>query len=124
MGVIFPLFGVPFVLVGLYMIFGRFIVDSVRRRKTFYGLTNNRIIIVSGIFSRKIKSLSLKTLTDVSLTEKNDRTGTITFGSQHPMATWNTGMSWPGMPQMTPSFEMIEDAKNIYNKIREAQKED
>jgi len=121
--IIFPLFGLPFVLVGLYIIFGRFIVDSKRRAKTFYGLTDQRIIVVSGLFSRKIKSMNLRTLSDVSLSEKSDRTGTITFGPAHPMSAWFGNMSWPGMPQAGPSFEMIQDAKKVYEQLREAQSE-
>ena len=118
---IFPLFGLPFVIVGLYMIFGRFIVDSKRRSKTVYGLTNQRIIVVSGLFSLKVKSMSLRTLSDVSLSEKSDRTGTITFGPSHPMSWWFGTMSWPGMPPVGPSFEMIQDAKTVYEQVREAQ---
>lgn len=119
--IIFPLFGLPFVVVGLYMIFGRFIVDSKRRRKTFYGLTDQRIIVISGLFSRKIKSMNLRTLSDISLSEKSDRTGTITFGPIHPMSAWFGNMSWPGMPHAGPSFEMIQDAKKVYAELREAQ---
>ena len=119
--IIFPLFGIPFVIVGLYLIFGRFIVDSNQRKKTFYGLTNQRIIIISGVFSRKVESLNLKTLTNISLKEKSDRSGTINFGQNNPLSWWFGGMAWPGMPKSGPSLEMIEGAKEVYEKIREAQ---
>ncbi len=76
----FALWGIPFVLVGLYFVFGRFLVEAKGREKTYYGVTDERIIIVSGLFSRKVKSLNLRTLSDVSLTEKADGSGTITFG--------------------------------------------
>ena len=59
---LFLLWGIPFVLVGLYFIVGRFVVDARQREKTCYGVTNERVIIVSGIFSRKVKTLSLRTL--------------------------------------------------------------
>lgn len=117
----FMLWGIPFVLVGLYIIFGRFIVDAKQRERTFYGVTNQRVVIVSGLTSRKVKSLNLRTLSDVSLSEKSDRSGTITFGPSHPMSGWWGGTTWPGMPQAVPSFEMIPDAKNVYEKIREVQ---
>ena len=51
------LFGVPFVLVGLFMVFGRFILDARQRANTVYGITEHRIIIKSGIFSKSIKSI-------------------------------------------------------------------
>jgi hypothetical protein len=120
-GIIFPLFGIPFVIIGLYFIFGRFIVDAKHRTNTYYGLTDQRIIIVSGIFSRKVKSMNLRTLTDISLDEKANGTGTITFGPTNPMAQWNRSFAWPGMTEMTPSFEMIQNAKEIYEKTRNAQ---
>lgn len=118
---IFPLFEIPFVIVGLYMIFGRFLVDARTRAKTYYGVTTKRVIILSGIFAREISSLDLRTLTDVALTERSDRSGTITFGPQHPFAWMYGGMQWPGMGRFgLPSLEMIEDARLVYKLIREA----
>ena len=120
----FALFGVPFVLVGLYIIVGRFFYDAKRRENTFYGLTNQRVIIISGVFSRNAKSLNLKTLSDISLTQKAGGYGTISLGSQpfgFPFTSWGMS-SWPGMP-VAPSFEMIKDAKSVYDMIRKVQQE-
>jgi hypothetical protein len=120
----FRLWGIPFVLIGLYLIAGRFFVDAKQREKTFYGLTNERIIIISGIFSRNIKSLNLKTLSEINLDEKSDGSGTIAFGSNYlPAARW-VGNGWPGSNQCTPpSFELIKRVKEVYELIRRAQNE-
>lgn len=122
-GYVFPLFGIPFVLIGLYLIFGRFVHDSKRRANTFYGLTNQRAIMISGLFNKEVKSLNLASLSDVSLTEKGDMSGTITFGQENLMTNFLFANNFPGMGMNTvPKFELIENAKEVYNKIREQQK--
>lgn len=121
-GVIFPLFGIPFVLIGLYMIVGRFFYDSKKRTKTFYGLTDQRVVIVSGIFNKDVKSLSLKAMSDVSLSEKQNGSGTIVFGQENPMMAMFMGGGMPGMGgSMTPKFEHIDHARQVYNQIRAQQ---
>jgi len=116
------LWGIPFILIGLYIVFGRFIVDALNRRRTFYGVTSERIIIVNGLFSQRTKSLNLRTLSDISLSERGDGRGTITFGPTHPMGRW-TPAGWPGTSQyMAPAFDMIDRAKEIYDLIRQTQK--
>ena len=118
----FMLWGIPFVLVGLYIVGGRFFVDARTRQRTFYGVTSERVIITSGLFSRQTKSLPLRALSDISLTGHADGNGTITFGPQHPMAQRHPS-GWPGAGRYAaPAFEMIECAKNIYDLIRETQR--
>src|SRR5512145_2674932 len=39
----FKLWGIPFVLVGLYLTVGRFFFDAKKRANTIYGLTSDRI---------------------------------------------------------------------------------
>jgi len=114
---------IPFVLAGLYILFGRFIVDAMRRERTAYGVTDQRVIIISGYFSRRVQSLNLGTLSDLSLSEKRNRSGTITFGPSHPMSSmWGYGWpSWAGAGHSTSMFETIEDAREVYDLIRRAQ---
>ncbi|MCB0320037.1 MAG: PH domain-containing protein [Bdellovibrionales bacterium] len=118
---IFPLFGLPFVLVGLYMVFGRFLVDKAQREKTTYGVSSERVIIKSGLFSSTVKSLNLRTLSDITLKERKDGSGTITFGASHPMFAMFEGMNWwPGTNQyQSPSFDSIREAKKVYDTIRQ-----
>jgi len=114
----FALWGIPFVLFGLYFTVGRFFGDAWRRTRTAYALTNERIIIRS---ATSMKSLNLRTLSDVTLTERADGSGTITFGP-NPFPPWMTGgMQWPGIAQ-APSFELIPSARQVYAQIRDAQR--
>jgi hypothetical protein len=119
----FVLWGVPFVLVGLYMIVGRFFADAKQRAHTFYAVTNERILIVSGLLTQKVRSLNLRTLPDLSLSESRNAEGTISFGSGSPFASMFGGFSgWPGMnSRLGPRFEQIENAKAVYEIIRKAQ---
>jgi hypothetical protein len=50
----------PFVLVGIYLIFGRFLVEAKQGERTFYGVTDERVLVVAGLFGRKVQSLSLR----------------------------------------------------------------
>ncbi|MBT8158973.1 MULTISPECIES: hypothetical protein [Arthrobacter] len=45
---LFIIWGIPFVVVGLYFIFGRFIFKKRRKIATIYGLTNSRAIVCTG----------------------------------------------------------------------------
>jgi hypothetical protein len=120
--VFFCLWGIPFVLVGLYLVFGRFLVDRNQREHTFYGITNERVVIASGIVRRTVKSLNLRTLTDMSLTEWRDGSGTITFGQSSFFPWWFQGTAWPGMHANVPTFERIPNAKELYEMLRTAQR--
>lgn len=116
--ILFRLFGVPFVLIGLFLLFGRFFTDAHTRSRTCYGITNERILILGGLFNRQIKSLLLQSLTDVTLNERKDGIGTITFGPTWILA--NQGES--ASPRTLPSFDLIPNAREVFRTIQEAQK--
>lgn len=122
-GVFFALWGVPFVLIGLYFMIGRFWGDAWQRARTVYGVTDNRVIIRSGLFSDSLTSLALDTLADVRLTERKDGSGTISFGPTNPWYPWGGIPGWPGMGRyQSPKFDMIPDARDVFNLVRTSQK--
>jgi hypothetical protein len=119
----FMLWGIPFLVVGVYITIGRFFADAYIRSKTSYGVTNERILIVAGLFNRTVKTLPLHNLSEVAVQHHADGTGTITFGPSLPFASWYRGFAWPGMDQrLPPAFERIPDAKQVYDLIRQAQR--
>ena len=119
----FGIFRILFVLIGLYIMVGRFWVDARQRASTVYAITSERVVIVSGILSRRVKSLSIDTLSDVSLTERSGGGGLITFGSTPFPYGWLVGTSWPSFGQSSvPNFELPDRAREIYELIREARR--
>lgn len=118
------LWGIPFVLIGLHMLVGRFFTDARIRKNTFYGLTDERIVIISGWFKKRVTSINLRTLDEVSLSEHSDGSGTIVFGNAPLASASMSGLSLPGANQpQTPRFEFIKDARTVYEQIRAAQKD-
>ncbi len=110
---------IPFVLAGFYILIGRFFVDAITRSKTEYAVTNRRAIIVSGLFSRSIKSIDLRSTSEIALNERGDKSGTITFGAT-PFGWWMQRNPWGfGSSSATPSFEMIEDVRGVYRTIEQ-----
>jgi Bacterial membrane flanked domain. len=121
--VFFALWGIPFVLAGIYIILGRFFVDSYQRSRTFYAVTDHRVLIVSGLFNREIKSLSLSNLSEMSLQERADGSGSILFGPSNPLYAMWAGTSWPGMSKrMAPAFDLVEDVRHLYEVLRATQR--
>jgi hypothetical protein len=116
----FRLWGIPFVLIGIYIVIGRFFADALRRGQTYYGVTNDRIVIVSRLFQRNVKSLDLRTLGELTLQEDSSGNGTITFGQPNP---WWQGLLGSGDGRNSaPCLEMIPDVKSVYQRILVAQR--
>jgi len=111
---IFPLWGIPFVVIGLYMIFGRFFYDAAVRKKTWYGLTDRRLIVVKSFFNRGVTSFDHDSLTNLNLVERGDGSGDILFGSPDPGQ-----FSRQSRRYVVPGFYLLPDARQIYNQIRQ-----
>lgn len=116
------LYGIPLVVIGLYLVVGRLYVDAQQRALTLYGVTDQRVIVVHGLFRRKIKWFAVRDITP-TLTERPDKTGTIHFG--RPPQTF-VGLEMPssaGLTYANPNcFDLVENARKVYDVIVSAQK--
>lgn len=68
---------VPFVAIGFYMALGRFIANARKRKKTFYVVTNKKIMRKVG---SKIDMMDIKHLPSVTVIAHKNGNGTIEFG--------------------------------------------
>ncbi|HKF43220.1 MAG TPA: PH domain-containing protein [Thermoanaerobaculia bacterium] len=112
--------GVPLLLIGVYMMVGRFFLDAWQRARTWYGLTNQRVLIVSLFARRNVKSLNLRALSAVTLSERGDGVGSITFGPVPPSWPYR-GAHLPGMSPQPPRFDNIPQAREVFDQIRRLQ---
>jgi hypothetical protein len=124
----FLLFGAVFVAVGFHIVVGRFFTDAWRRKRTYYALTTDRVLIVKTGSSREVTSLDLARLSDLSLREASGGSGTIILGSiPGPfggMQSWFAGSGWPGMSRyMPPAFESIPGVRRVYDSLCAARDE-
>jgi|SRR5271165_469600 len=107
----FKLWGIPFVLVGAYLIAGRFFVDAYLRSHTTYALSDEAAYIVrDGMLPRTI-TVTAASISPIELRAKSDGSGTITFGPKPMMPTVPGWPSWFAAP---PTFEAIPDAAEVY----------
>ena len=116
----FSIVGVPLLAIGVYMMEGRFVVDVRQRARTWYGLTNQRALIVSVFGRRNVKSLNLRALSAVTLSERPNGVGSITFGPVPPSWPYR-GAQIPGMSNLAPRFDNIPEARAVFDQIRKLQ---
>ena len=122
----FPLFGVPFVLIGLYMVAGRFLYKKWKRQRTYYAVTNKRILVVKNSKRRDLQGAYLETIPVVNKSIRRDGRGTITFGNSTPGA-WmyeDSGFDFMGAyyAERAPTFRDINDAEKVYRLVVDLRK--
>ena len=73
----FGIWGIPFILVGLYMVFGRFLHTAYLRKHTAYVITNKKIIRKRG---KRVDMLGAGNMPSTHITTFADGSGNIRFG--------------------------------------------
>jgi len=121
------LWGIPFVVIGQYMIWGRFLYTAWRKGRTYYAVTNKRAIVLNTAPSRKLTDRSLRNLESVSISTRSDGIGTIEFS---PVPVVNPNWGWGSrryrnqldIDLSSATFYDIPDARSV-NQLIQAQRE-
>lgn len=111
-----------FAAVGVYLAAGRFFMDFVRRRHTWYAVTSMRVLIFQDFPAQRMRSLYADQLGSMRLDEGFGDVGTIRFpgGNETVFYLMGGNESWPWAAGVAPpSFERIHDARRVYELIRE-----
>lgn len=91
----FALWGIPFVLLGVYMVIGRFFYKAYRARRTLYAVTNRRVIVVMRrARGETVEATYLRAIPSISTRAESRGHGTVAFGTVSAAGGWygNTGM--------------------------------
>ncbi|MGC1372206.1 MAG: hypothetical protein WA824_08715 [Candidatus Sulfotelmatobacter sp.] len=110
------LWGVPFVLIGQYLIWGRFLYAAWKKKRTHYAVTDRRVIVVQQARGRQMSSAYIDTLPALIKEAGWNGSGTLRFAPAMPQGSRNA--VWDGMAVgAVPTFVDIEDLDNVYRLV-------
>jgi len=114
----FNLFGIPFLLAGIYITVGRFLIDIYVRRQLQYAVTDRRILIYKEGGSSTSKSVDIKRLPSIELAQRLDGSGTIRFGAAASLFDGRNFGIWQPTFDATPQFLRIPNVRSVYELIQ------
>lgn len=86
---IFPLFGLPFLFVGLYLVFIAPIKAQSKRKNTEYALTNKRILILYSGKTVTLQAFKYSDIQNVNFASDASDVGCVTFMNNTVLYTMN-----------------------------------
>jgi hypothetical protein len=123
--IFFALWGVPFVLVGLYLVAGRFVARAVTSRRIRYVLTDQRIVLLGGWSGTRLTSAYLRSLPPPVITEAMDGSGSLAFGAFPGIAdgfgSRHGWRMWASEPGSTPVLRHIPQVRWVRDLVARLQ---
>ncbi|WP_323037846.1 hypothetical protein [Pararhodobacter sp.] len=120
---VFPLFGLPFLAVGLYMVVGRIFWDAYQRGRTWYTLTDRAAYIARDVLGRRtLKRYGTDDMDAPAL--QDDTPGSVMFAEE--ISTYHTSSrssfsqgrrSRTRTQRKAIGFHRIPDARAVYRLI-------
>lgn len=110
------------VLIGVYQFLGQFFVDSYVRARTYYGVSDQRMVILKSGPPRSLQSLDLAELPDVTLDTEGMDGGVIRFSPDVTVTVKASGRRRRRkIRRRGPHFELDSGARGAYEIIKRAQ---
>jgi hypothetical protein len=106
---LFILWGIPFVVIGQYLIWGRFVYAGWLKRRTYYAVTNRRVLVIQNGWKRQIAAAYIDSLPSVIKEGGSSGIGILRFG---PSRRWNA-LSVADQP----TFVDINDVDTVYRLV-------
>jgi len=118
--VFMALWGIPFLIIGNYMVWGRFLVDGWLKRKTYYAVTNRRILVLQEGWNRKTNWMYLEAIPTIE--REGTIRGTLWFGKKYPVIA-GRGQKKRSMSRFDvsdmPIFADIDDVDSVQRLVHE-----
>jgi hypothetical protein len=115
------IWGIPFIVAGQYMIWGRFLADGWSKRRTYYAITDRRVLIVQEAWRRKARSCYIDAIPEV--VREGTTTGTLWLGPKLSILggrrSPKRSMSRFDMGDGVPVLADIDDVDSVYRTIME-----
>ena len=113
--------GIPFILMGLYLILGRFIYKAWRKTRTYYAVTNKRVLALTKIRGRHLLEEYIEEIPALHKSVRSDGIGSVYFARSPFMASWcgNAGMNCStGFDRKDlMAFHDIRGAEEVYGLV-------
>jgi hypothetical protein len=120
----FPLFGVAAIAIALYALVGRFFYKAWRNRRTFYAVTNRRVLVLTEGLVRSLQAGVIQGLPTIQKRVRADGSGTLRFGDTSGFGGFaamyeNSGMEFFASFRGTPpvAFYDVKDAETVYQLV-------
>jgi len=114
------LWGIPFVLLGQYLIWGRFVYDGWLKRRTYYGITNQRLIVLQEGTNPKRCSIGLNAISSIGWS--GSFIGTLRFGTRQPIVAGRGQKNQNASPFTVgnvPVFVDIDDVQSVCRLVQD-----
>lgn len=107
---VFPLFGLPFLAIGLGIVLAP-LWAYLKGRSTVYAVTNQRVMVITGSGNRSVKSFTPNDIAGVEHRERPDGSGDVLIRTNAIMRTNNS------MSQMTIGLFGVANVKEVAQQV-------